>query len=129
MTQLEEKARAEEKMKAGWKWRALDHTKLNRTQVGAQLLAILKIKPNAGSYFNRSGFIISEDGWVMGELIREDGSKHFIILGTVKQYTDSFRRLADELKLDDAERADLFRYVRESIQRDLRLLQDKDTWK
>lgn len=131
MTQLEEKARAEEKMKAGWKWRALDHTKLNKTQIGAQLLAILKIKPNSGSYLNRSGFIISTDGWVMGELIKEDGSKskHLTILGTVRQYTDSFRHLADELKLDDAERADLFRFVRESIQKDLRLLQDKDTWK
>lgn len=117
------------KMKAGWRWRALYHTKLNRTQIGAQLLAIMKIKPNSGSYFNRSGFIISEDSWVMGELIREDGSKHFTILGSVKQYTDSFRRLADELKFDDAERTDLFRYVRESIQKDLRLISDKDTWK
>lgn len=118
-----------EELEAGWKWRALKHTGCNKTEVGALLLACLKIKPNAGSWFNRSGFIISPDGYVMGEMKHQDGRNAMVILGTVKQYTDKFRRLADEIKLDDFDRADMFRYVRESIQRDLRVVQDYSLWK
>lgn len=119
-----------EELEAGWKWRALKHTGCNKTEVGALLLACLKIKPNSGSWFNRSGFIIASDGFVMGEIKHHDGRKDsMVVLGTVKQYTDKFRRLADDIKLNDADRADMFRYVRESIQKDLRVVKDYDLWK
>jgi hypothetical protein len=120
----------EEELKAGWKYRAMAHTKLNHTQEGGLLLAVLGIKPPQGSRWNTSGCIINPDGIVTGLLHHKTGRTFMSIVAfTAAQFQDVFRKIADDLKLTDAERKEMFDLVRKWVQKDLRAVSDLNLWK
>jgi hypothetical protein len=119
-------------LKSGWKYRAMKHTELNHTEAGALLLAVLGIRPPNGSRWNVGGCIIATEGQVLAQLYHKDHphQPHIVIVAlTVKEFTDIFRKIADDLKFTDAERAEMFELVRKWVQRDLRAVSDMSLWR
>lgn len=96
-----------------WQHRAVERTGGNQTLLGCFVLAILGFQH--GRKPPRFGRIarIDKDGNVYSNLQTKDG---IIIrnqtLGPVQNIVDSFRTLADELDLTDAERQEMFGELR-----------------
>jgi predicted amidohydrolase len=71
--------------------------------------------------------VISPDGYVLTNAINADGSLTVgFDLGHIIKLRDQFRALADVLKLEDAERRDLFRELRQWVKVDYRAILDQD---
>jgi len=66
---------------------------------------------------------IDKRGAVIADMIHPDGNKYrgVIVFASENQMQGIFRKLADRLKLDDAERIDLFIAIRHWVKADQRL--------
>jgi len=104
-----------------WRYRTIDALRGNQSPLGTVLLAVLGRQqsrlPRLGTqaYIDAAG-IVHVDFW------DEHGDhKPASPLNSVKELTDSFRYLADELKLSDADREAMFGELRKWIKRDYRI--------
>ena len=73
--------------------------------------------------FIGSGGRIMKDGTVCADMIVNDGhdiARNFVLYPTLKDLEGAFRRLADGIKLSDADRVDLFSAVQNWISVDYR---------
>lgn len=102
-----------------WQYKAIVVTRGNQTLIGTICIYL------AGRYAKNGRCIlgpanIDEDGltWVM--MRNQHGEIGQVCLGFITDIRDDFRRLADHLKVDDAERIELFHELRKFIDVDLR---------
>lgn len=96
-----------------WQRRAVVKTGGNQTLMGCFVLAILGWQH--GRYPPRFGRVarINKDGYVFSNMQSKDGSVyHDYAFGPVQTVIDNFRGLADELKLNDDERKQMFGELR-----------------
>lgn len=87
------------------------------------LLAAVTGRPTIEAPFYCSNPKINKRGMIVADLIMPDGFKYrdAVIFLNQLQMESTFRKLADRLKLDDAERIDLFIAVRHWVKADQRL--------
>lgn len=118
---------AQARAAASWQARALLATKGNQTQLGTILIAVLG---KAASHPPRivSNAVINREGVVMAGF-QPRGSKSVADTGiaaicTAEELTENFRGLADHLRLNDNDRTDMMRRVREWVNRDERVVTD-----
>lgn len=107
--------------KDSWQRRAVEKTGGNQTLMGCFVLAILGWQH--GRHPPRFGRVatITKEGWVKTNMQAKDGTIHpNHNLGPVKVVIDNFRGLADELKLNDDEREQMFSELRKWFYRDER---------
>lgn len=110
----------QEKARQHWKYRVVQATKGNTSLLGAVVLGIL------GKMARRPPWVaaratIGADGVVRAQCCDRNGREGFAALFTsVEDMAGQFSRLADELKLEDAERIELFQQVKLWCARDLR---------
>ena len=101
-----------------WKLRAIAATRGTTTMMGAVVLAILNHKPSKPPYFQGLAHI-DKFGMVWGRL-RGKGQlfTNMVRVGTVQEYTDELKRLADACQMDDSEAKQLMAEGRMWIERD-----------
>lgn len=103
-----------------WQYRAIERTKGNSTPLGALLLAVLGRNAKNPPWFGSTAEI-TENGLVVTSLTTKDRRMHFPhVVGDVAFLTSSFSELADDLKLSDPDRIELFRLVRQWCSKDHR---------
>lgn len=102
-----------------WQYRVIERTKGNSTPLGALVLAVIGRNAKNPPWFGRSAEIM-EDGsvWTSITLPGKPPRRH--VVGSVQFLTETFSRLADEVQLDDKDRIELFRCVRQWCARDHR---------
>lgn len=118
LTQLTPEQEAE---RATWQYRAVLRTRANQTMIGCVLLAVLQRSafhrpPRFGHHA-----IIAANGIVCTMYQHAAGQEpDMAAVEHIEVITDGFRRLADDLKLMDSERAEMMGELRKWISRDLR---------
>lgn len=123
MSRMGEKKLLDKAMET-WQARALVATQGQKSQLGAIILAITKAEPSRGPKFG-PGAVISSDGFIFANFIDRHGSYHQgALVCSVRNYIDNLHGLADVLKLNDADRSDMFRRAREWIYIDHRALKE-----
>lgn len=110
-----------------WQYRAIKLLRGNQTLPGTILLAVLDKSHRLNSKrIGREGEI-GPDGTVYAPYQAADGSLHpQMALCNIQDLIACFRRVADTLKLTDADRKDLFDKLRRWIARDARILKQFD---
>lgn len=103
-----------------WQYRAIQFTKGNSTPLGALLLAIINRNARNPPWFG-SAAEITEAGLVVTSFTGKDRRLYYPhVIGDVKFLTSTFSELADQLKLADADRVELFHLVRQWCTKDNR---------
>lgn len=102
-----------------WQYKAVVATKGNQTLIGTICIYL------AGKYAKSGRTIleaanVDEEGLTWAIMRNQRGEIGMVCLGFITDIRDDFRRLADFLKLDDAERIELFTELRKFIAVDLR---------
>lgn len=113
--------------RASWQGQCIVRTRGNQTQLGAVLLAVLNKRVGEPRSFGHAGAIVDgpNGGWVLSRFIDRTGHDHGAIrVCSVDDLVGSFSRLADDLKLADADRIALFKAVRDWIATDERAIKD-----
>lgn len=66
---------------------------------------------------------VAKNGAIVADLVRRDGTiiKDCVLFKSETEYRDAFRRLADEIKLNDASRIEMFAALRAWVLADRRL--------
>ncbi len=96
-----------------WQYRAVKETGGNSTLMGMFVLAILGWQHGRKPPRFGSRAVINKDGIVIAHAQNAEGTKfRNQNLGHVQNVTDSFRGLADRLKLNDKERMEMFEELR-----------------
>jgi hypothetical protein len=114
-----------EREKASWQYRAIEVTRGPGTKTGAILLAVLGKQRATVPQFRGSARITS-DGYMLCNFMSRSGQIHMsAFVGSVEEVVANFRRLADHLKLTDAERTEMFTKLREWVGTDYR---SNKTW-
>jgi hypothetical protein len=114
------------KVRASWQFRAEQYTRGNATVAGAILLGVLKRKPHKPPAIG-SKAAINTDGMVYASYMAPDGTLHrYYPICHADQLRDTFRDLADKLKLDDKDRLAMFDEVKKWIVKDFRAKPDED---
>lgn len=124
-------------LRESWQGRALHYARDNQ-QLKTALLSLLAdnydealpflLAAVYGDWSIRAPYYVTSPkinkcGFVIADLIMPDGYhyKNTVVFITTEQMEGTFRRLADHLKLTDAERVDLFVAVRHWVKADQRL--------
>lgn len=103
-----------------WRFRAIRLTRGNSTPLGALVLAVIGRNARNPPWFGNAAEI-TVGGQVVTSFTDRAKRMHFPhVLGTVDYLTSTFSRLADELKLADEERIELFRMARQWCVKDHR---------
>jgi len=100
-----------------WQYRAIAKTKANQTVIGAVLLAVLGKATSHPPRFG-AGAVITPEGMVMALFQDRTLKKTLAPISPIGEFVDTFRRLADDLKLGDADRIAMFSEVRKWIIKD-----------
>lgn len=104
----------DEKMRAGWKYRAVDATQGDLI-LRPLLLTILN-KPALNPPWIGPQGAITKEGVVICDFVDADNHKTELLrLCAISDLVDNFRRLADHLALTDAEREEMFSALRKWI--------------
>ena len=101
-----------------WRIRAVIATMGNRTRLGTILISVLRKEIGRRPRFGASA-IINREGYVLTDFVDRRGTFHANhAICRVGEFRDNFRRLADALKLDDAERKEMMDAIKQWIARD-----------
>ena len=116
----------DDKRRQDWRWRAVMLTRGNQTKTGTILIRILgKMTKNPPRFdINSTAHITAGGMWIADMQLRPDRPFLATAVGTVEDVTNAFRRLADALKLDDKDREEMFRLLRNWIGTDYRATSD-----
>ncbi len=96
----------------GWRYRCVEECKGNTTIRGLMLLSAIGIHSSRPPWFGPT-CIIDPDGFVFTNFVDRAGDMHeATYVCHVSDMIEGFRRLADKLKLTDAERDELFNAIR-----------------
>ncbi len=116
----------QEKLRSGWKYRALEATRGNQTKLGCILIRVCGRMPKNPPRFDiKNGALILPGGMIIANF-QPDQRTPFKTSAVcrVEELVSELRRLADKLKLGDAEREEMFRMTREWITHDARSTSD-----
>lgn len=115
-----------DKLHSSWQARAIQRTRSHTTTGGMILIAAIGRRPSNPPFLSQNA-VIEADGYVYADgFVTPEGHVYaHQPLGTVEQITDFFRRLADDLKLSDSERAELFGELKKWIRLDHRSNKEK----
>ena len=103
-----------------WHAMAIIAEKGNQSKLGCIIIAMLGYMPKHAPRL-RGLAVILPDGTLTADMDLGNGRGFLATpLGPVAEIRDDLRRLADRLKLEDAERVDLFDQFRKWVVRDLR---------
>lgn len=105
-----------------WQRRLLRHVKYNQSIIGMIVIGMLKVSDKFGAPAVGDQAVIDPQGRVLCAYLDLSGNfrKEYHIAGIV-QLVMELRKIADEVKLDDADRKELFRIARQWIRKDWRL--------
>lgn len=110
-----------------WQHRAVRETGGNKTLMGCYVLAILGWQHGRKPPRLGSKAVIDENGVAFSHMQDINGTMHRMhCLGSVQDITDSFRGLADHLKLDDADRVAMFEELKKWFAHDARANQSNE---
>lgn len=111
-----------EMQRATWQYRAVEATRGNQSRLGLIVLLIIGRTPrNPPFLMMRPGLVITADGDVLSDWVGRPGAPVLATcLGTVEEVRDNLRRLADFLKLSDADRVAMFDALQKCIYKDFR---------
>jgi hypothetical protein len=103
-----------------WQYRAIQFCRGNQTPLGTILLAVIGRNAKNPPWYGTAAEIRA-DGLVVSSFTDRHRKLHYpaLVCG-VTELVDMFSRLADDLKLADADRIEMFRQVRQWCARDLR---------
>lgn len=107
---------------ASWQYKAIVATRGNQTMLGAILLQVIGKQAKNPPRITGTASVDAE-GLCWTLLLAQHGTEvaeGLVCLGYIGEIVDEFRRLADFLKLDDAERIELFDELRKWVSVDLR---------
>lgn len=110
-----------------WQYKAIAATNGNRTKLGMILLAVLGIAPSNAPRLVCPTAVIDANGWVWSWFQSPDdppGVADQVPLVSTTNLRDSLNKLADRIKMTDAQREELFSLVRKWIERDERAIQE-----
>lgn len=100
-----------------WQDRAIEHTGGNKSMAGAVLLAMLG-RATSRPHFGRSGWI-DKQGMVRSNLMSVNQGWHpQVVICDKITMRDTFRKIADELKLSDVDRIAMFDELRKWFAKD-----------
>ena len=108
-----------------WLYRAIALLHGNKSKLGALVIAIAGRKVNAPC-FHPGGMKIKRDGSIMALYNDGSGFKARVVCHTVDELNDMFRGLAAELKMDEAQREDMFAELRKFCIKDERVTSNLD---
>lgn len=107
---------------ASWQYKAIVATRGNQTMLGCIFLQLIgKSSKHPPQIVGTAS--VDEEGLCWTVLRKQHGleiAEGVVCLGLISEIRDEFRRLADHLKLDDAERTELFVELRNWVSVDLR---------
>jgi hypothetical protein len=111
-----------DKLLETWQQRAVRKTGGNKSKLGMVVLAVVGQAPtNLPMISLRRGAVIDPAGWVIADtMLRGQIQYYATVLGSVRDIVESFRGLADVLKLTDAERIEMFDELRKWMGHDMR---------
>lgn len=113
-----------------WPYKAVLALRGNQTIAGCILLSVIGKQPKNPPYIDTTA-TVDEQGMVWVGMRRKPrffgliGDYGLVCIGSIIDVRDEFRRLADHLKLDDAERIELFDELRKWVAVDLRADHDE----
>lgn len=115
----------QERLNQGWQRRAIVALHGNRSLPGTILIAALQKSARADGSPRCPSFGRTAEITPLGNIISKYVNPHGIYQGvqivcTIKEYIDTFRKLADRLKFTDEERTELFKELRQWIAKDYR---------
>lgn len=110
----------QEQTRAGWKYRCLKAAGEHSPWHFAMLVYALGGETKSPPRF-QEGPTVDENGMMSAPILGRDGLVRHARLCTTEQYQSDFRRIADEVKLDDDERRELFDVLRGWIKIDKRV--------
>ena len=113
-------------VRESWQFRAEQLTRGNETAVGMILLAVLNRRPHKPPAVGHKAIIGSNSRVYASYMHRNGRVEHYVPICTVADLTTMFRRLADALKLDDADRVAMFNEVKKWIVKDYRAKSDEN---
>lgn len=119
---------ARDRYEKSWKGRAERHTRGNETRLGAILICVLGRKPLRPPMFEGLA-VIDTRGIVHCTFINKNGYRLPMMPAMeVVDLVREFNTLADQLKLTDDERKEMFTELRKWIVRDRRAKSDENTF-
>lgn len=102
-----------------WRYRAVLALRGNQTQLGCVLLAVLGKSNEHGPPRYARKALITKDGVVCAGHMNASGQVYELVpIMMVANLVDEWRRLADQIKASDAERATMFSELRKWVVRD-----------
>lgn len=107
--------------RSGWRWRAVEATRGGTTKLGTILLcAVLRQPPPRPPWFGPS-CIITDTGLVVSNFVdRNNVQKGPTVVCPIQELIDNFRGLADHLRLEAADREEMFSELRKWVAVDAR---------
>lgn len=102
-----------------WHRDAIAATQGNNSKLGSILLAALGHQPPSGKRMFSRTAVITSGGSVVANYVDKYGDLHtdqFVC--SVRDLRDNFRNLADTIKMNDADREDMFNVIRNWIAHD-----------
>jgi len=103
-----------------WQIRLLIHLRGNQTKYGCVLIAVLgKAAQHAPRYVSNA-IIDEEENVVAAFQGRESPGADFVVIDKAETFIENWRRIADQAKLSDVDRIDLFRELRLWVNEDAR---------
>jgi len=103
-----------------WQQRLVDATHGASTQTGAIALAMLHVWPRTCPAYGDEG-VITSSGMVLAAFKDREGDYAPLVpVGMIGDIVDDFRRVADHLKLNDADRVAMFVELQKWISVDMR---------
>lgn len=116
LTELQERERAT------WQYRAVALLRGNQTLPGCILLAALGLAASNPPTLGLTA-VIDEDGFLYSDFVDRERNVHEALrIGAVEDVVNAFRRVIDELHLNDGEVKELFDTIRKWIERDERAI-------
>lgn len=104
-----------EAARASWQYKAIAHTRGNSTPTGCIVLAILNKVAKHPPWLNGTA-TITREGLILADFVARDYTlTRSFLVGPVQSIVADFNRLADEIKLVDAERLEMFAALRQWI--------------
>lgn len=120
----------QQKIREGWRYRAIAHARGNQSRLGCIVLAMLNKSPDNPpriSILDDVTPVIRADGMVLANMeLRNGRGMRATPLGHISEVVDNMRWLADTLKLSDAERTEMFDVLRKWIKKDFRATSDPE---
>jgi hypothetical protein len=104
-----------------WQLRLLIQLRGNQTKYGCVLVAVMGHAPDHAPRYVSNAIVDTEGNVVAAFQGRNMLGADFVVVDKIEDFVENWRRIADEAKLSDDERVDLFKELRLWINDDARV--------